>query len=267
VVDSSRLDSALSVDGVDTDWQDRLQYVESAGLSVAATHDADYLYLVLATSDRALQGAILRRGLTLWLDGSGGSERRLGLRYPTGLEDDWGEPVHWPGRGKADAESGRPTRPGSGAPPDELARRERISAEIAALPAEFLLFRSEEDSGRLVGLDERAAPGLALALGVEGSRLVYELRFPLEPTPGAMLPALGLTGNTLGLGLQLTEVDEDRPRRGGASMAGMGGMGGPAGGAGDFARPDRPGPPPSLRERHRGDLPKLDTWLEVKLGA
>ncbi|MCB9516606.1 MAG: hypothetical protein R3C71_11730 [Candidatus Krumholzibacteriia bacterium] len=254
--------SAPNIDGAASDWQGRLQHVESAGISVAATRDADYVYLVLATNDRGLQGAILHRGLTVWLDGAGGSERRLGLRYPTGLADAWGEPVRWPGRGKAGGDGEATTRPGSGAPDDEVARRERIAAEIAALPAEFLLFRGDEDSGRLVGLDERAAPGLALALGMEGSRLVYELRFPLRSTPGAMLPALGLSGGTLGVGLQLTEPAGDRPRRGGGPGGAMGGMGDAPG---DFSPPERTGPPPDSHERYRGDLPKLDTWLEVKL--
>jgi len=70
----------IRIDGQGEDWQGGLTAVESLGLSIGARHDDEALYLAIATAKPALQMAILRRGLTVWLDPAGGKERRLGLR-------------------------------------------------------------------------------------------------------------------------------------------------------------------------------------------
>jgi hypothetical protein len=213
------------------------------------------------------------------IDGAGGEERRLGLRYPAGL----GAAPRGVGPGAGPEAGGAPAsgspageRPGGERPAsaaEEIARRERLATRIAALPAEFLLLRGKDDGGRLTGRDE--VPGLAFAMNLEGSRLLYELRIPLASGERPLLP-LELEGVQLGLGLALGPL----PGRGGVqgpaengmgsgppagAMGGgpgrggrpAGGMGGPGGGPG--------GPPAGAGGGRSIAAVALDGWLLLRL--
>lgn len=270
-LDSFPREREIRIDGAGDDWEGGLLWMKALGLSVGARHDGEAIYLAIATGDADLQAAILARGLTLWLDGAGGEARSLGLRYPVGLGGaalagrlDGGAPL---GGGQPGAE--RLGGEGPRSAESEFARRERLAARIAALPAEFLLLRGKDDGGRLTGRDE--VPGLAFAMNLAGSHLLYELRIPLASGERPLLP-LVLEAGQLGLGLALGPL----PGRGGAQGAAAngrgsgppaGGMGGPAGGMGGMGRPGGgPGGPPAGAGGGRSIAAvSLDGWLLLRL--
>jgi len=279
-LDSFPREREIRIDGAGDDWEGRLSWVKDLGLSVGAQHDGEAIYLAIATGDADLQAAILARGLTLWLDGAGGEVRSLGLRYPAGLggaaaagRPDGGAGGAAPGGGRPGGE--RPGGEGPRSAESELARRERLAARIAALPAEFLLLRGKDDGGRLTGRDE--VPGLAFAMSLEGSRLLYELRIPLASGERPLLP-LALEGERLGLGLALGPLPErgtpgngGGPASAGGRSGGPGGMGGGpggmGGGPGGMGGPGGgPGGPPAGAGGGRSvAAAALDGWLLLRL--
>lgn len=252
--------SEIRIDGHGEDWQGGLTAVESLGLSIGARHDEGALYLAIATAKPALQMAILRRGLVVWLDPTGGQERRLGLRYPAAID----EP------GPAGPPPGS-ERPAAGAEAERV-QRERLESRLAALPAECLILRGADDGGRLCAIAD--VPGLAVSLRIEGTRLLCELRLPFATSERSLLP-LAPGGKTLGLGLALGERpdfgggDGERPSRGG--MGGPGGMdggpggmgGGPGGGRGGMGGgPGGMGGGPGGGGRAEAEL---DGWVQLQL--
>jgi hypothetical protein len=247
-LDSFPREREIHIDGAGDDWEGRLSWVKDLGLSVGAKHDGEAIYLAIATTDEALQNAILARGLTLWLDAAGGEARALGLRYPGGL-------------GAAAAGDGPSGRPGNGGPGAEEREGQRTSsaeaaiarrARLAALPAEYLLLRGEDDAGRLTGRDE--VPGLELSMGLEASRLLVELRLPFAGEVQSLF-ALAPASEQLGLGLALGPL----PARSGPQGGGPGGKGpGPGGGRG--------GPGGLAGGPGSGGKPAaLDGWIRLRL--
>lgn len=235
LLETSGLDAPARIDGVSAEWVGSVQYVEKAGLSVGAHLGAEAIDLVIVTADPGLQMQILNLGLTVWLDGAGGKEQDFGLRYPA-------------------PELAGGFRPGREAGD----RRERLDELIAGLSGDFLLLEDEDDEGRLMMAGGLA--GFDLAMGMDGPRLVYELRIPL--TGGeAKARALQLDGGVLGLGLIVTPPETENIEERTSSMASSmgsgsrtpgqrgGGQGGPGGMSG--------GP-------RRAMTDWLDTW--VKLG-
>lgn len=245
----------IRIDGQGEDWEGGLTAIESLGLSLGARYDDEALYLAIATAKPALQMAILQRGLVVWLDPAGGKERRLGLRYPAAL----GEPgPEGPPPGSE--------RPAAGAD-FERVQRERLERRLATLPAECLILRGADDSGRLSAIAE--VPGLAVSLRLEGTRLLCELRLPFATSERGLLP-LARGDETLGLGLALGERPSfgggERPSRGGmgGGPGGMGGMGGgPGGGPGGMGGgPGGMGGGPGGRGQAEATL---DGWVELQL--
>jgi hypothetical protein len=256
-LDSLPREREIRLDGAGDDWEGGLLWMKVLGLSVGARHDEAALYLAIATTDEALQNAILARGLTLWLDGAGGEARELGLRYPAGF-------------GAAAAGEWRAGSTGGGGPGAEEREGQRPSsaeaaiarrARLAALPAEFLLLRGEDDAGRLTGRDE--VPGLELAVGLEASRLLVELRLPFA-SEGQPLLALAPASGQLGLGLALGPL----PQRGGpGGVPAVGGIGrGPSGGLGPGPGAGRGGPggPPG-GPGGGGKAAALNGWIRLRL--
>ncbi len=215
-------DAPVLIDGQAGEWAGGIQYVEKAGLSVGAQLGPDALDLVLVTADPGLQMQILNLGLTVWIDAEGGEERRFGLRYP----------AHELAGGF------RPERAAGD-------RRERLEQILASLGGDFLLLEGKDDDGRLMMAGGRS--GFDLAMGLDGPRLVYELRIPLATDPG-MPRALEFVAGDLGLGLETLTSDREGVEGKVSSMAGnlggaMGGGRGRGSGSGNMPsgpRPDRP---------------------------
>ncbi len=74
----------FAVDGDAKDWVGLPLYVDKSGVNVAVSHDTDYFYLMVSTTDRVRQSQIRRGGFTVWFDPAGGSAKTIGIRYPMG---------------------------------------------------------------------------------------------------------------------------------------------------------------------------------------
>jgi hypothetical protein len=89
------LDREIVVDGRLSEWEGLMTYVDQANIAFGLLNDDQNAYISLSTGDRINQSQILRRGLTVWLDGSGARQRTFGIRFPLGARPHGG-----PGEGK-----------------------------------------------------------------------------------------------------------------------------------------------------------------------
>ncbi|MBM3293514.1 MAG: hypothetical protein FJY82_03210 [Candidatus Aminicenantes bacterium] len=202
-VESRWADNAISVDGRLDDWQGRLHDIEDMNVSFGLQNDGRFLYLALRAADPRVMGQIMRSGLIVWFDPSGGKGRIWGVRYP--LARDWSDFQGLPGRGEEDRKRSR-----------DAAREQLEEAEVIG-----------------PGRDEKARfkigeiPGLKLAVVRSPGLFVYELSVPLEKAENAPFAAAAKPGAFVGLGIDTPKLDFVVPGRG-MGGPGMGGMG-PAG--------------------------------------
>jgi hypothetical protein len=236
-LESQRLDRTITVDGALTEWDGRLTYIDSKHVSVGLLNDEEYLYLGLATSDRATQTQVMMRGFTVWFDPEGGKERTLGIRYPLGAM----EPGMRPGE--------RGNRPSL----EDLAQLH----EVRESELEILIGTSESLQMNLVEVGN-----IDVALSFDKGVLRYELRIPLKKTEGYPFAVGALAGAEIGIGLETPEMDREaiRPRMGGGKGGGMGGRGGGRGGMGGGmgGRGGMGGSRPQMPE-------PLNVWTKVTL--
>ena len=75
-------DHKIEVDGKNADW-DITYLIDDNKLVIGFVNDSDFVYLMLATNDRTLAMSMMR-GLTVWFDPKGGSDKSFGIRYPLG---------------------------------------------------------------------------------------------------------------------------------------------------------------------------------------
>jgi hypothetical protein len=73
----------IAVDGSNKDWPSPYpDYDEKAMLGYAVSNDSKNLYISVETGDLATQLKILRGGLTVWIDKTGGTEQVTAVNYP-----------------------------------------------------------------------------------------------------------------------------------------------------------------------------------------
>lgn len=236
-ISAARLEGELSIDGARADWEPVAGYdFEKEDLYLGAAYDDTFLYLLLATSDRALSMEAFRRGLrlrfrpegeempVLWL-GSPGSVRatEVPLNGPPG-----GEPVTIPGE---ERDFGRNTD-------------ERLERALADLRDEVRVFTAAgEDSVDLTTADATRL-GIEMRPGYEkGGRFILEVKLPLLRDERHPLAIGARPSPEEAIELNLAIPKREYPG-GGFSDAppGMGGRGfpgGPGGGMGGGMGPPR----------------------------
>ena len=75
--------SPITIDGFNNDWPSPYpEYDDKAMLGYAVTNDKENLYISVETGDPATQLKILRNGLTVWIDKTGGKEEVTAVNFP-----------------------------------------------------------------------------------------------------------------------------------------------------------------------------------------
>ncbi|MCC7261137.1 MAG: hypothetical protein IT369_01315 [Candidatus Latescibacteria bacterium] len=266
-MDSSWRTRQITVDGADSDWQGAVTYVAKGSTVVSLLNDEQFLYLRLASADRAIQAQMMRLGFTLWLDARGGEAQSFGIRFPRGMG----------GRG-------RPSENGEEGWEPEGGWQQRPEREPGKEPPVLAPGRPEiigPGKGEGHALTDPDAEGIALEVVQAGGRLVYELKIPLARDE-AHPYGLGVQpGQQFSIGFQTrTPVQGARRRgRGGEGAMEPGGLGRGDGGMGPEG-PEMGGmEPPGMGMGGRGpggrrgpgagvDLPQpLKLWVEVRLAS
>jgi len=221
----------IVIDGKIADWQGYLVEVKGTGVSVGVVNDADYVYVGLSATDARAAAQAFRLGLYVWLDPKGGSDRVLGIHYPTGLNwEDFAGPPEMDSMGV-------------------LRKPSRDAGETAEV--EILGPGRDEQTQ----LDRGELKGIEVAASRRGGIFVYEIKVPLAKSEAAPFAAESAPGKMLGVGFDTAGPNILMPGRG---LGGVpGGMGGGMSG-GSFGRGGM---------RGAGARAPLKLWLKVRLAA
>jgi len=191
-------DREIVVDGLDADWEGAKGYVEKLNVSIGLMNDESHLFVCLIFLDKRMQAQVMRQGLSVWFDPSGGNGKRFGIRFPLGMQGM---------RGRIERTSGESAVPN----PDQ------IEGGIEAFQSELEILGPKENDRTRMPLNE--ANGIEVKTGRDRGILVYELKVPLvrnEHFPYAV--GIG-TRKTVSIGFETPEIGMEgmRRRSGGSS--------------------------------------------------
>ena len=186
-LESSWPSRELALDGAYSEWAGQLVRIdESRSVALGVANDRSNLFLCLVTRDLEVQTLIERVGFTLWIDPSGGTDKRIGLRVapiqagPTATAPAYIELV------QHGAEYGEQLV-GSSEGPIEVQAATR--ADVIAYEIRLALGTSLVGAGagaRLAGVT--LAPGTRLGLGFETEKLPARRRVRAGSAPSPQPP-------------------------------------------------------------------------------
>lgn len=224
-------DRELTIDGDSGDWPGPLRPIEeNHPLMAAAMNDGQYLYLVLSTSDSAERRQILRQGLVVWFDPSGGEKKHFGLKYPVGVP-----PEERPSRGGGGG-GGYRRGPGGGGgghsagDPGSSDPSHPTSPDQAEPTNRLEVYGPQKDDAH--SFVTEMAPGITVKTGQADGYLVYELKVPLARTSDAPYAIETKPGALIGFGIETPKMEHPSGEGRGGGMGGFGGFGGGMGGRG-----------------------------------
>jgi hypothetical protein len=233
----------VMVDGKNTEWENALVKFEERQAMVGFMNDGTDLYIAVVTDDRGLQRQMMFRGLTVWFDREGGSEKRFGIHYPRGMQfGAFG--------------MNRPPRDAEGA---DSSFRDRMPPVDTT---QIEIFGPGENDHQLLQMAQLKR--LAAKISLSGGLLVYELKVPLTDD-GPEPFAIGTSpGKTIGVGFETAArvVPQDGGEGAGggegATRGGMGRRGGRRGGGFGGGEGEA---------RQRVNVEPLSVWATVDLAA
>lgn len=189
-VDSAWRTNDIVVDGKTADWQGHLVEVKGTGVSVGVVNDAEYVYVGLSATDARAAAQAFRLGLYVWLDPKGGSDKVLGIHYPTGQNwEDFAGPPEMDSMGV-------PRKPS------------RDAGEMAEVE---ILGPGRDEKTKL---NRSELKGIEVTASRRGGLFVYEVKVPLAKSEAAPFAAESAPGKTLGIGFDTAGPDILMPGRG-----------------------------------------------------
>ena len=145
-------------DGIDTEWDGARFLVDKKKVKLGFFNDEKYLYIYFSTPDKIIKHKIIARGLTVWFDPDGGTDKNFGIHFPLGRHA-VGEP--------------RMER----VPPDCNEDPQEMSKES---PEEMEIHMPGDDEDiRKVLLADAGEMGISPGISESEGILIYELVIPL----------------------------------------------------------------------------------------
>ncbi len=223
---------SIAVDGKSDDWAGKSTLLRGEKLAVGFANDTNFVYVMLATADRAITRLLMTQGLTVWFDTSGGRATTFGIHYPLGLF------------------SGRPEggREGQGDPFGAF-RGDNSTAELEVLG------RRSDETRRLPVI---AANGILARISVSESGFAYELRVPYATASPFPFSIRARSGSVIGVGFVTPEMS---PTEGSSEES----SGGRSGGRGRGGRGGGGSPTGSAQDRATSAVEPIREWMAVQL--
>ncbi len=249
---SEWLDKKIEIDGRDIDWKDYpFFYDEKTRTCIGLYNDDKNLYMCFQTMDKDIQNQILRQGLYIWFNKTGGKEKELALCFPEGGgfggpggrggPGGFGGPGGLPdsSRGMPDPPSDMPSEmsgPPEGRPDSSNMPPGRPAPQGFTRDARLRILTSEDDEGYNCSTERAERMGIELKYTVDDrNRFIYELKMPLAETDSTVFVVSASETNQIGMGFMTAKMGKGGPpgdMGGGMDRGGMGGGGGPGGGMG-----------------------------------
>lgn len=222
-----------SVDGSLSEWGNRLTKLDDDPVSMGAVSTDSLLYVAVLIRDADLVQTIAKRGLVVWVDPTGGTNRTYGVQYPLGLRRQ------------------RAGRTGRRAAPSDIGA---VSLkELEVLRGDTLRTR----------IPARFSSGLRGNVTLDSGVLIGELALPVGPDASSEHGLSTALGPTVGIGLHTPTAENDAshdvstPEVSEPDVASSSGP------------PDRTSPTPQRRERQAPKPPQprkpttLDRWVTI----
>jgi hypothetical protein len=205
---SKWLDREITVDGQSNDWLGAMMYIEKKNISVGLFNDENFLYICMIAEDQSVRNQVMRQGVMLWFDPSGGKKETFGIKFPLGMQ-----PGDFPMGRRGDEQDPERFR--------QAPRRSMTELEIFG--------PGEDESLRILKED---AKGIEINVKGLSGMLVYELKVPLNHSEEHPYAIGAKAGSSIGVRLETPKMSRQRMGGRGGGMGGKGGMGGGRGGMG-----------------------------------
>lgn len=190
---STRSVGGMTLDGDNNDWDNNSFFDEDNDILLHFENDNEFLYLGFATDDIVKQSQILNMGFIVWFDKNGGTEKKLGIKFPLGMKGNFGFF----------------NKPRQDAPNEEKNLNDEYSLVDSMTTIE--LVENEKTTGKIRNLS--ALSGIWLSAKKYKGIYVYELKIALYPKGYDI--SLGLKpGNakSIGIGFETVAPDMDKMR-------------------------------------------------------
>lgn len=264
-IQSSWSSGNVVIDGNDTDWGNTLTYNDKSNFMYGVQNDGKNLYLCFATNDPDLQAKIIRMGLTVWFDRTGGDNQNFGIKYPLNFQD-----MNFHRTESEDNQSIMGQRNQEPMSTDRL--KSMLSRKLNDLE---IVGRNKDDLTRMTVSELK---GIEVKMAFQNSTLVYEMKMPLTFSPGVPYALNTDTSKTISIGLETGTIDlskiKSRGDRGGGAMGSDNSDQGMGAGDGDMGNADEGGGNSYGRRRGGGgyqsgaSMPEpFSFWSEVKLAS
>lgn len=232
---SSWNEDKIIVDGNQSDWKGKLNYIEDERVAVGVFNDNENLFLCLTTDDRGKIMQLLNLGMTLWLIPDDDRVKTIGIKYPI----------------KSDDFDMRSMRNKSQKGNEEDFLRKYLE-EFQNKQNELQIVN--EDNYSLYAYPINNDSGIRIKMGESMHQLVYEISIPIADNNMSEFYMDLFPGDNLTIGFETGEFQRPSSGDRGSGMTGggrqpTGGMtGGGRSGRGGYSRmqgdsmPDRPEP-------------------------
>lgn len=208
---SKWLDREITVDGQIDDWLGSMMYIEKKNISVGLLNDENFLYICMIAEDQFVRNQVMRQGVMLWFDPSGGKKETFGIKFPIGMQ-------------AGDVPMGR----GDEQDPQRLRKaRRRAMSELE------ILGPGKDES---IKMSKEDAKGIDIIVKGLSGMLVYELKVPLNHSEEYPYAIGAKAGSLIGVRLETPKISRQRMGGKGGMGGGKGGMGGGKGGMGGGMR-------------------------------
>lgn len=243
-ITSTQPSEKIKIDGQPNEWQNKLKYIEGEKCAVGVQNDDKFIYFCFETSDRSTIMKIISLGATVWVEPENG--KTLGIEYPLQTMKDK------PMQGRPEIQNGQVSQA-----EDSEMMQNRI---YTLLNNQNDLQIVNEDSFPLYSYPITDPLGFQVKLGLNMSKLVYEMRIPYGATSAAPVMVDAFPGELLSLKIETQEPDLSAKRpSGGGVGTGMGSGGGMRGGGGmgGGMRPGGNAPSGDLKSQFKLELEVL----------
>lgn len=253
----------IKIDGNDSDWGNSLTYVKDSNLLFGVQNDDKYLYLCLATNDQDLQTKILRLGLTIWFDTTGGDNEIFGIKYPLSFQD-------------LDHSNFNFGKNENFTPEEQNFNHGNMNEKMLMRQTDVEILGKNKNDYTRIGLSE--LKGIEIKVNIKNYRFVYEMKIPLVQTKETPYAINTDTSRTIGIGLETGTIDRNKfPQEKGFGIEGssaenQGGEEPIEGGGGYFGGGNMHPRGSGGYGRQRGDgqslmSAPLNYWTQVKLAS
>lgn len=278
-IQSSWPPNPIRIDGQADDWNGLDKYYfEDAGVSFAVSNDANNAYFLFRFTNPKWLMSIARRGLTIWLDGSGKNKKNFSIRYSGKIPLD------------SSAAAGEFQTNLS-----EEQRQRLVKSQIQATD-KISVFDAKE--GVEVSISADGMRGPSASLGAKDGVFTYEFAITLQKSGEAAYAFMAKPGQKVAVGLEFGAMDEEELQHmreqmrqgkehgegmgppsgtsppggaGGPEGGGRGGMGPPGGRGGAGGRGGRGGWGNSGDENSESRMKKMmegeKIWMTLRLAT